>query len=716
MAFWDWWKSIERRRRGQWRCAEGLEDRVLLSGDFAGHLGSVVVPATPVDLQEPFGGIWLDDHFELFGRHNLAPALQRFDAQAGVSSPVEFFTKLNPDGNQTGYQGGVYAATILDSGALVYVGESDGYFYSSEYLGWFKNSTYWTDINTPHQVIPAHQYGDPIWEVSTGGTWLTIHAYGQLGEGTFDLFPGVNSYFEADIGANNHFHGGHISSDGEYISGGGLLKRDEFGFFDNVDLSGFDFSVQQGNAPNFHDIQVGPDGQHYFAASYFDLNTFESRIGFWNVDGEYLGTVGEGASTFRGFAVVEGMLVAAVNVAAPDTGEFEGYLVSMPDLQAVSVESLIGQPGYFAGEGTGEDIFSTDDRLGMHLANQNGSFVVGIRTFDTAQSFEDSVFQFDNATGRWTIGHSVNGMFTQERGPRWSTAVTWETMTGDVNGDRMTDLIGRQLESGQWWVAVAQSDGSFLTRPWGGWDPAYTYVDVTVGDFNNDGSDDIAGRRSTGEWMVGLSNNSRFVTRYAGRWAETGWQQVLTGDFNGDGRQDFAGLYASGHWWFSLFDGSKFRMNYAGRWSESGWQDIVAGDFDGDGLTDIAGIHETGAWWQGTSTGTSIQTAYKGRWTNSADDQQYLVGDFDGDGRDDIAGLSVDNLWYVNAVRDVDNHRFPKVQWGDWNFASGWQANVGDVNRDGFADIVGYLPTTKEWYVLISQSNVFDNQLYATWN
>jgi hypothetical protein len=45
----------------------------------------------------------------------------------------------------------------------------------------------------------------------------------------------------------------------------------------------------------------------------------------------------------------------------------------------------------------------------------------------------------------------------------------------------------------EWWLAV--SDGSqFNNQLWTTWNPNVTWVDVQVGDFNNDGKLDLAGR------------------------------------------------------------------------------------------------------------------------------------------------------------------------------------------------------------------------------
>jgi len=79
---------------------------------------------------------------------------------------------------------------------------------------------------------------------------------------------------------------------------------------------------------------------------------------------------------------------------------------------------------------------------------------------------------------------------------------------GDFNGDGKDDIIGRVLESGQWWSGISNGSG-FTTSLWATWSPAVTWVDVQVGDFNGDGKDDIAARvLQSGQIWTGLSNGS----------------------------------------------------------------------------------------------------------------------------------------------------------------------------------------------------------------
>src|SRR5262249_35620195 len=116
----------------------------------------------------------------------------------------------------------------------------------------------------------------------------------------------------------------------------------------------------------------------------------------------------------------------------------------------------------------------------------------------------------------------------------WAPTLTWvDVQLGDVTGDRKLDLVGRALETGQWWVGV--SGGGVFTNQLGAtWSPALTWVAVQVGDFNGDGRADVTGRvQQSGQWWTGVSSGgSGFATRLWGAWSPAiPWVDVRKGAF-----------------------------------------------------------------------------------------------------------------------------------------------------------------------------------------
>jgi hypothetical protein len=198
--------------------------------------------------------------------------------------------------------------------------------------------------------------------------------------------------------------------------------------------------------------------------------------------------------------------------------------------------------------------------------------------------------------GEWWTGISTDSAFSTSKWATWSTGapglpVTWvDVQVGDFNGDGEADITGRWLQGGEWWTAFSNGT-SFVTspKPWAIWSTSATWVDVHVGDFNGDGKSDIVGRAlENGQWYVGLSNGSNaFTTTKWDTWS-TGapglpvtWVDVQVGDFNGDGEADITGRWLQGgEWWTGLSNGSAFTTSKWETWSTAvNWVDLRVGDF-----------------------------------------------------------------------------------------------------------------------------------------
>jgi len=207
--------------------------------------------------------------------------------------------------------------------------------------------------------------------------------------------------------------------------------------------------------------------------------------------------------------------------------------------------------------------------------------------------------------------------------PWWATSAGARALTGDFNKDGLADIA---LTGVPGWntvpVAFSYGDGSFLVTnkvvsiPFtvinGSVGPGANFgalasapgVQVVTGDFNKDGSTDLALTGgfgfttiplalSRGDGTFSMYNN--FAPSFPA-WATSPGVKVLTGDFNGDGYTDLALTGVAG--WatipvalnlgFGTFAVVNSNVGVFGSFASTPGVRAVAGDYNGDGHTDIA--------------------------------------------------------------------------------------------------------------------------------
>jgi hypothetical protein len=90
---------------------------------------------------------------------------------------------------------------------------------------------------------------------------------------------------------------------------------------------------------------------------------------------------------------------------------------------------------------------------------------IDIGAFEVQTTPIASLVGRDPGTGEWwtALSNGTNG-FTNVAAAAWDPSATWvDVQTGDFNGDRFTDIVGRDLRSGQWWVGLSDGHGHFST-------------------------------------------------------------------------------------------------------------------------------------------------------------------------------------------------------------------------------------------------------------
>lgn len=438
----------------------------------------------------------------------------------------------------------------------------------------------------------------------------------------------------------------------------------------------------------------------------------------------------------RNYAVVGNV---AYFVASNNTSNFELWGSNGTTAGTNMIADI--NPGNFSSDPNSLTVIGTRLYLTMTQSVPSGSpqatgaepYVMDVSTVGGLFQKTDIVGR-QKETGQWFVASSNGATFTTTQIGAWSNSpqVTWsDVLTGDFNGDGIDDIVGRYNETGQWWVSL--SDGTRLTNQlWSVWSPAsanLTWVDVRVGDFNGDGLSDIVGRYlQTGQWWVGLSNGAQFVTSLWSVWsvgAGVTWADIRVADFNGDGQDDLAGRWnEAGQWYVGLSNiaATQFNTSFWGVWSPASgtltWVDVFAGDLNNDGKADIIGrINQNGQWYGGLSNGVQFAMSLFATWSSAVNWVDVASGDFNNDGRMDISGRNAANQQV--SVGLSSGAALTTTIWTTWFTGVNWvDIRVGDYDGDGFSDIAARNKNTGFWQV--SRSNgttAFTNSNWgAAWN
>lgn len=277
---------------------------------------------------------------------------------------------------------------------------------------------------------------------------------------------------------------------------------------------------------------------------------------------------------------------------------------------------------------------------------------------------------------------------------------SFETITGDFNGDGQTDIMQKFASTVR--TLVSTTTGSYSATsfiPWPGY-ALKNYGEWKTGDVNGDGKTDLihllpSGSANTwlsqGNGKFGLVNHqpvAGYIMIGNGEWK--------TGDFNGDGKTDLLHLVNSNivHTWISLGNGKYDVKNFnpPNGYLVNGNGDWEVGDFNGDGKSDLVHLVKSDIVHTWLSYGNGSFSIRDFRPPNGYDvvgNGDWKIGDFNGDGRSDLVHLVKNNyvhtwLSYGNGQYSIQDFRPP----GGYVVIGNGEWKIGDFNSDGRTDLI----------------------------
>ena len=357
----------------------------------------------------------------------------------------------------------------------------------------------------------------------------------------------------------------------------------------------------------------------------------------------------------------------------------------------------------------------------VRAADQHGLVVEKDFTLHVTDVYEGS-FGFDPATtplADFTIG--AGGWASQDRYPR---------LLADVNGDGMDDIIGFGADAVV--VSLATGGGHFAspvlgianyTVLAGGWNSQDRYPRL-LADVNGDGMADIVGFGADAVVVSLATGGGHFaspvlgITNYtvlAGGWNSQDRYPRQLADVNGDGMADIVGFGADavvvslatggGHFAPAVLGITSYTL-LAGGWSSQDRYPRLLADVNGDGKADIVGFGADGVAVSLATGGGHFASPVSGiagfgyldsagGWT-SQNQVPRLLADVNGDGMADIAGFAAD-MAIVSLATGGGHFAAPLAGYRGFTFSSGgwvsedvYPRQLGDVNGDGLADIIGF--------------------------
>ncbi|HSZ62816.1 MAG TPA: FG-GAP-like repeat-containing protein [Terriglobales bacterium] len=437
-----------------------------------------------------------------------------------------------------------------------------------------------------------------------------------------------------------------------------------------------------------------------------DGNTDIILGGSGSTNGQIAVLVGNGDGTFQ----------PPILSTVTNSGENGGY-------PSLNTQMGIGDVN---GDGAADLVIADESSATLYvlLGNNSGKFTIGTTTtfyfsgptltylFDlNGDGYLDIVV--NNLVGAQTLVLLGNGNGTFQPVVTYNT--TYALLLADMNGDGHPDLVGL-VYPGQVQIVAGNPDGTFGAPVVVATVPATAQL-IATGDFNGDGIQDLVFLTPAGVGIALGKGNLTYgpmISSVAGSLAAVFYQtgDITQGDFNGNGHNDLA----------MGVDGGLLILagNGDGTFASADSYDVghtvgtvAVADFNGDNLPDIA-VTVSATYPRilfGNGAGSfTLATDQNQSYGSQPPSGSMATGDFNGDGKNDL---------YVLEATEAYPYGQPFILFGAGNgtFASPSAINtgpalVGDLTYNNRSDMVSQ--SENSILALLGQTNETFTQVTTT--
>jgi hypothetical protein len=525
------------------------------------------------------------------------------------------------------------------------------------------------------------------WDVTTGQSAVLGHSVASAGDvngdGYADVIVGAPWYIngESDEGQAYLYYGSRVglSTTAAWIGEG----NDDLAYFgwsvaSAGDVNGDGYSDVIVGAPNYDNVET----QEGVAFVYYGAGAGLGVTANWTVERDQSGAYFGGSVASAGDVNGDGYADVIVGACAYDNGETDEGRVYLYHGSASGLSTVASwtAEGNEVNARFGYSVASAGDVNGDGYAD----VIVGANEYDNGESDEGRAYVYHGSAS----GLSTAAAWTAESNLALASFGYSVASAGDVNGDGYADVIiganeydNGESDEGRAYVYHGSASGLSTAAAWtaeGNQENAYLGWSVaSAGDVNGDGyADVIIGARyySNGESIEGrayvyhgsasgLSTTTVWTAESNQALTFFGYSVASAGDVNGDGYADVivgAVCYSNGEdseGRAYVYHGSASGLSTAAAWTAEsnqvlaffGYSVASAGDVNGDGYSDvIIGANEydnveaavgRAYVFHGSATGLSGTAAWIAEGDQAGAQLGYSVasaGDVNGDGYADI--------------------------------------------------------------------------------